>query len=74
MIDQQRSSRAQPGVINNPKGINQYTGLIERGKSIACRLPIDLDKKFRTIIDEQGITATTALVEAIESWILKKTI
>jgi hypothetical protein len=62
-----------PGVIKNPKGINQYTGTMERGKSIACRLPIDLDKKFRAIIDEEGITATTALVEAIESWISKKT-
>lgn len=57
-----------PGIVKNPKGINQYTGGVERGKSIACRLPIDLDKKFRQIIDEQGITATTALVEAIEKW------
>lgn len=61
-----------PGVIKNPKGINQHTGGVERGRSIACRLPINLDKKFRQTIEEQGITATTALVEAIEQWMATK--
>lgn len=71
-MTQQRLTGAQSGAINNPKGINQYTGLVERGRSISCRLPIELDRQFRAIIDDEGITATTALVEAVEMWMSEK--
>ena len=64
-----RSPGTPPVVIKNSKGINQYTGNEQRGKSFSFRLSIMLDGEFREAIKDRGITATTALTEAIKLWL-----
>jgi hypothetical protein len=58
-----------PGVVKNPKGINQFTGTEQRGKALSFRLTIGLDTEFRRTIEQQEITVTEALTQAIELWL-----
>jgi hypothetical protein len=69
---EKRPPGTPPGVVKNPQGINQYTGLEQRGQSISVRLPISLDADFRLAVSVQGLTITAALAEAIEHWLITK--
>jgi hypothetical protein len=62
---------APPGTINNPDGKNHHAG--DRGQTIAFRLPIDLDEKFRTQVEELGTNKTAAMIEAVGLWLEKQT-
>jgi hypothetical protein len=68
-MTEKRSPGTPPGVVKNPKGINQFTGSEQRGKGLGFRLPIGLDTEFRRAIESRGITVTEALTEAIELWL-----
>jgi hypothetical protein len=58
---------APPGTINNPVGKNQFAG--DKGKTIAFRLPIELDEAFRTITAAKGINSTQGMTEAVALWV-----
>jgi hypothetical protein len=65
-----RGPGALPGSVYNPTGKNQFAG--DRGKSISCRLPIELDEVFRDIMAAEGKTNTEAITEAITLWIAER--
>jgi hypothetical protein len=67
MTAAQRRPGALPGTINNPTGKNQFDG--DKGKTIAFRLPIELDGEFRTITAAKGINSTQGMTEAVALWV-----
>jgi hypothetical protein len=70
MTAAKRRPGALPGTINNPTGKNQFDG--DKGKTIAFRLPIELDGEFRTMLTSEGKTNTEAMIEAVNLWVANK--
>jgi hypothetical protein len=70
MPTKKRGPGALPGTVNNPAGKNQFAG--DRGKAIGFRLPIDLDKELREIMNATGKTNTEVMIEAVTLWIAEQ--